>query len=171
LWEKVGESGAPAFTPGVPSLKEKVEQMFLGQYQHSLDSKGRLTIPVRYRELVAEGAYITQGFDRNLMVLTAAAFHNMSERVNQMSVTNPEARSLRRLIFSRGERVEVDRAGRILIPQFLREAAGLEGEAMVVGAGDFFEIWSPENWDQQSVQLEDPEANAQRFINFNIASG
>src|SRR5512145_1330440 len=107
--------------------------MFLGQYQHSLDNKGRLTIPVRYRELLAEGAYITQGFDRNLMVLTTSAFQGIAQRVNRMSVTDPEARSLRRLIYSHGEQVEVDKAGRILIPQFLREAAGLDGEAILVG--------------------------------------
>lgn len=145
--------------------------MFLGQYQHSLDNKGRLTIPARYRELLSEGAYITQGFDRNLMVMTASAFHAISVRVNQESVTDPAARSLRRLFFSRGERVEVDRAGRILIPQFLRDAAGLEGEAVIVGSGDYFEIWSPAIWNEQSAQLEDADANAQRFIDFNIASG
>jgi MraZ protein len=145
--------------------------MFLGQYQHSLDNKGRLTIPVRYRELLAEGAYITQGFDRNLMVLTTSAFQGIAQRVNRMSVTDPEARSLRRLIYSHGEQVEVDKAGRILIPQFLREAAGLDGEAILVGTGDYFEIWSPAYWEEQSVRLQDAEANAQRFSAFDISAG
>lgn len=145
--------------------------MFLGQYQHSLDNKGRLTIPVRYRELLEDGAYITQGFDRNLMVLTSATFEAISRRVNQMSVTDPAARSLRRLIYSSGERLEVDRAGRILIPQFLRDSAGLEGDAILVGAGDYFEIWSPATWTEQSTQLQDPDANAQRYIAFDISSG
>jgi MraZ protein len=145
--------------------------MFLGQYSHSLDNKGRLTIPARYRELLAEGAYITHGFDRNLMVLTAASFQAISQRVNQMSVTDPAARSLRRLIYSNGERLEVDKAGRILIPQFLRAAAGLGAEAILVGTGDYFEIWSPEIWNQQASQLQDAEANAQRYIAFDISSG
>jgi MraZ protein len=145
--------------------------MFLGQYQHSLDNKGRLTIPVRYRELLAEGAYITQGFDRNLMVLTTSAFQGIAQRVNRMSVTDPEARSLRRLIYSHGEQVEVDKAGRILIPLFLRDAAGLDGDAILVGAGDYFEIWSPAYWEEQSVRLQDAEANAQRFSAFDISAG
>jgi MraZ protein len=170
LWENVGESGAPELFRR-SGVKSEVEQMFLGQYQHSLDNKGRLTIPVRYRELLADGAYITQGFDRNLMVLTSAAFDAISQRVNQMSMTDPAARSLRRLIYSSGERLEVDRVGRILIPQFLREAAGLDGEAVLVGAGDYFEIWSPGGWQEQSTQLRDADTNAQRYIAFDISSG
>lgn len=145
--------------------------MFLGQYQHSLDNKGRLTIPVRYRDYLADGAYITQGFDRNLMVLTSSAFQAVSQRVNQISMTDPVARSLRRLIFSHGEQVEVDKAGRILIPQFLRESAGLASDVIIVGAGDYFEIWSPETWNDQSTQLQDTNANAQRFMAFDIPSG
>jgi MraZ protein len=152
-------------------IKERLEQMFLGQYQHNLDSKGRLTIPARYRELITEGAYITQGFDRNLMVMTKSAFELISRRVNQMSITDPTARLLRRLIFSGGEQVEVDKAGRILIPQFLREAVNLDTEAVVVGVGDYFEIWSPVQWSEQSDQLQDVEANAHRFLAFDISSG
>jgi MraZ protein len=75
------------------------------------------------------------------------------------------------LIFSNGERVEVDKAGRILIPQFLRQGAGLNGEAIVVGVGDYFEIWSPEHWAEQASRLQDTEANADLFAAFNISSG
>jgi MraZ protein len=169
LWEKVGESGAPE---GIRRLvvKTQEEQMFLGQYQHNIDSKGRLTVPARFRELLEEGAYVTQGFDRSLMVMTTNAFELISQRVRTMSITNPEARLLRRLIFSNGEHVEIDKAGRILIPQFLRQAAGLDGEAVVVGLGDYFEIWSPEEWDGQSTQLQDAEANAHRFAALDISS-
>jgi MraZ protein len=138
--------------------------MFLGKYQHSFDNKGRLTIPSRFREeLIAEGAYVTQGFDLNLMVLTASRFNRISERVGQMSVTEPNARILKRLIFSSAERVEVDKAGRILIPEFLRQYAGLQNQAIVVGAGDYFEIWSPESWSEQLTALQDTDTNKQRF--------
>jgi MraZ protein len=156
---------------GVLLIKGRLEQMFLGQYQHNLDSKGRLTIPARYRDLLTEGAYITQGFDRNLMVMTKSAFEMVSRRVNQMSITDPTVRLLRRLIFSGGEQVEVDKAGRILIPQFLRQAASLDGEAVVVGVGDYFEIWSPVQWSEQFEQLQDVDANAHRFLAFDISSG
>jgi MraZ protein len=145
--------------------------MFLGQYTHNLDNKGRLTIPARYRDLLLDGAYVTQGFDRNLIVMTVTAFENMSQNVKQMSITDSKARLLRRLIFSNGEKVEVDKAGRILIPQFLRLGAGLNGEAIVVGVGDYFEIWSPEHWGEQASRLQDAEANADLFSMFDISPG
>jgi MraZ protein len=143
--------------------------MFLGQYEHNIDEKGRMTIPARYRDLLQDGAFITAGFDQNLMVLTAANFEKLYTRVNQMSMTDFAARQLKRLIFSHAERVDVDRAGRVLLPQFLRESAALNDEAIVVGAGDYFEIWSPELWSQQSALLNDPEANAKRFAALDLS--
>jgi MraZ protein len=144
--------------------------MFLGQYQHTLDNKGRLTIPARYRDLLDDGAYLTQGFDRNLMVMTVSAFEALSRKVNSMSITDSRARLLRRLLFSNGERVEVDKAGRILIPQFLRQSASLDSDAIVVGGGDYFEIWSPGHWAEQAVRLNDAEANADLFSIFDISA-
>jgi MraZ protein len=142
----------------------EVEHMFLGQYQHSLDTKGRLTIPSRFRELlISDGAYVTLGFDNNLLLLTEPYFNRMSDRVSRKSLTEPNARLLKRLIFATAERVEVDKAGRILIPEFLRKAASLDGEAVIVGAGDYIEIWEPDRWSSQLAQLQDADANIQRF--------
>ena len=137
--------------------------MFLGRYEHTIDEKGRLIIPVRYRDLLENGAYLTQGFDRNLMVLDAPSFEKIYEHVNQMSMTDPVVRQLRRFIFSSAERVDIDRAGRMLLPQFLREVALLESTAIIVGVGDYFEIWSPQHWNQQNDILQDADANMQRF--------
>lgn len=144
--------------------------MFLGQYQHTLDNKGRLTIPARYRDLLDDGGYITQGFDRNLMVMTVPAFEALSHRVNSMSITDSRARLLRRFLFSSVERAEVDKAGRILIPQFLRQFASLDSEVVVVGGGDYFEIWSPVHWAEQAMKLSDAETNADLFSIFNISA-
>jgi MraZ protein len=145
--------------------------MFLGQFYHNLDAKGRLTVPARFRDLlVPDGAYVMQGFDHNLMVLPRLAFESLSQQINSQSVTDPKARMLRRLLFATADRVDVDRAGRILIPQFLRDAAGLQNSVVVVGSGDYFEVWSPEDWEAQAEQLQDVQANAERFVDFNIAS-
>lgn len=144
--------------------------MFLGQHQHTIDEKGRMTIPARYRDLLEEGAYITQGFDQNLMVMTAAAFERMAARVNQMSITDPTARQLRRLIFSNAERIEFDRAGRILIPLFLRSAAHMQNVGMVVGVGNHFEIWSLELWEANQAQFQDTDANAIKFESLDLSA-
>lgn len=142
--------------------------MFLGQFEHTIDDKGRLTIPSRYRELLVGGAYLTLGFDQNLMVLTAASFENISDSIRGTSVTDEDARSLKRWIFSNATWVEVDKAGRILIPQWLRSKCQLGSAAVVVGAGDFFEIWPPESWARHQENLQDPKTAARRFAAFNI---
>jgi MraZ protein len=146
--------------------------MFLGRFYHTLDDKGRLTIPARFRDLLLpDGAYVMQGFDKNLLVLPTAAFNVLSQEVNQKSMTDPTSRLLRRLVFSTANRLEFDRAGRILIPQFLRQSAGLDTDVVVVGAGRYFEIWSPDAWEAQDEQHQDAQANAQRFSAFDLTSG
>lgn len=145
--------------------------MFLGQYQHTLDEKGRLMIPARYRELLAAGAFITQGFDRCLMVMTDVHFREVYERINAMNMADRNARLLRRHILSNAYAVEIDRVGRILVPQNLRQAIGLNGEAIVAGQGEYFEVWTPADWNEQMDQLQDTEMNNQRFATLDLSRG
>lgn len=144
--------------------------MFLGQYQHNLDEKGRLMIPARFREMLEGGAIITQGFDRCLMVMSEVYFKQVYERLNAMNLTDPTARLLRRLILSNAYPVEVDKVGRILMPQNLRQFISLNGEAVVAGQGEYFEIWTVAEWDEQMVQIHDTEANTQRFATLDLSS-
>jgi len=145
--------------------------MFLGQYQHNLDEKGRLMIPSRYRELLAAGAFIMQGFDRCLMVMTESHFQEVYERINAMNMADPNARLLRRLILSTAYPVEIDKVGRILVPQMLRQVNGLDGEAVVAGQGEYFEVWNPADWNEQVNQLQDIEMNNQRFATLDLSRG
>ena len=142
--------------------------MFLGRFEHTIDEKGRITVPARFRELLADGAYVTQGFDRNLIVLPAPSFEQMYQNVNQMSMTDPVARQLKRFIFANAVQVDFDRAGRMLLPQYLRESVNLDGNAMLVGVGDYFEVWSPQNWAQQNELMQDTEATTLRFAALNL---
>jgi MraZ protein len=143
--------------------------MFLGQFQHSLDEKGRLMIPARYRELLAAGAFITQGFDKCLMVMTENYFKQVYDRINAMNLADPTARLLRRLILSNAYPVEVDKVGRILVPQNLRQVIALESEAIVAGQGEYFEVWTPAAWNEQVNQLQDIETNNQRFATLDLS--
>ncbi len=170
LWGIVGKSGAPGLT-GVSLLRRSVEHMFLGQYTHSVDSKGRLTVPVRFRASLASGAYVTQGFERNLMVYTTESFQRLAQRATTLSTTDPEARAVRRVIFGGATEVQLDSAGRILIPPFLREYAHLDSETTIVGAGEYFELWKASDWQEELGDVTDPEINAKRFINFDLSSG
>jgi len=142
--------------------------MFLNQYQHTFDNKGRLTIPSRFRELPEEGAFVVQGLYRNLMVLPPAAFEIIYTRLMAMSMTDPSARLLRHIILGNALRVAPDSAGRILISTNLREYANLQNDVVFVGQGDYFEIWSPDLWQEQQVQINDASTNAQRFATLDL---
>ncbi len=145
--------------------------MFFGQFYHNLDDKGRLTVPSRFREFLNPGgAFVMQGFEKNLMVFPAPTFQVISRRVQAMNMTDPKARLLRRLVYSNTDRVEMDKAGRFLLPQFLRQYANLQTGVVVVGSGDYFEIWSPEDWAAQSELLQDVQANADRFSALSLSS-
>jgi MraZ protein len=143
--------------------------MFLGQFQHNLDEKGRLMIPARFRELLAAGAFITQGFDKCLMVMTDVYFKQVYERLSAMNITDPTARLLRRLILSNAYPVDVDKIGRILVPPNLRQVIALDGEAIVAGQGEYFEVWTPGAWNEQMAQLQDTETNNQRFAALDLS--
>ena len=136
---------------------------FMGQYRHTVDPKGRVTIPARYRELIGESAIITQDFDRNLVVYPEPIFAAMADQVSaNTSITDPNARDLKRLLFSNADLVTPDGNGRILIPSFLREKNDLGSEVVLSGVGDYFEIWSSEEWDRRE-SLQDAAANVDRF--------
>jgi MraZ protein len=142
--------------------------MFFGQYSHSLDSKKRLTIPSRFRDDLKDGAYVVEGLDSNLMVFTSAVFEKIYQRISALTLTDESVRDLRRKFFGNAGYLEIDNAGRILIPDYLRDIAGIQNEAVVTGAGSYFEIWSPEAWSQCLTRLQDPAASKERFATLDI---
>lgn len=144
--------------------------MFIGQFRHALDSKGRLTIPVQFRSALSSGAVITQGFERNLIVYTLEDFRTLAKRATALSTTHPGARAIRRKLFGEAKVVQIDSSGRILIPDFLRAYADLTDSAAVVGSGEYFEIWNEPNWEQEAAELRDSESTAMRFIDFDLST-
>jgi MraZ protein len=120
--------------------------MFWGEFSHHLDEKGRLIIPARYRPQLSQGTILTRGLDRNLVIYPHSAWQSVSERLNQMPITDPTARALRRLLFSGAVEFSLDRQGRMLIPGYLRDYASLDGEVLIAGMETFLEIWEPSSW-------------------------
>jgi MraZ protein len=120
--------------------------VFLGEFEHTIDDKGRVAIPARFREELGEGLVLTRGFDRCLQAFPRPAWQRLAERVSALSLGNEEARLLRRLLFSGAAEVEVDRQGRILIPQNLREYGALAEQVVITGMDTYFELWSSERW-------------------------
>ncbi len=128
--------------------------MFLGRYAHNLDAKGRLAIPARYRDALAEGVVLTRGIDRCLALYPLAAWRPLAEKVAALPLTDADARNFRRLVFAEAADLELDGQGRILIPPDLRRYAEIERETFVVGVDTSIEIWSPARWETVSASLD-----------------
>jgi MraZ protein len=126
--------------------------MFLGQYRHSLDAKGRLAIPARFREHLPTGSVVTLAPDGALRVYPPAEWTAVTESLRLSAANEPTARALTRRLFAEAHEIEYDGQGRVLIPARLREAAGITNQAVVAGANNVVEIWNEGNW--QALQAE-----------------
>lgn len=144
--------------------------MFLGKYTTTLDENNRFSTPSRFRSRLIEGAYIVQGFDKNLWVLTASAFEKIYRIISVQNITDPLARLLLRMILSTTHEVMVDADGRIAIPSELKNFANIDKTVVVIGQGDYFEIWEPTLWEKQESQFSDTGANAGRFSSLAIVT-
>lgn len=127
--------------------------MFLGEYSHNLDDKGRLTLPARMRELLGVSVVVTRGLERCLLVFPAADFEKFLSGVNTVGMGGADVRGLSRYFSSKATEDSPDKQGRINLPQPLREHANLNGEVMVVGAFDHVELWNPALYEQQDAEL------------------
>jgi MraZ protein len=143
--------------------------MFLGKFEYTIDDKGRLTIPARYRNLLIDGAFILKGFDGNLIVMTTESFNKLASQVDETSITNPAARGLRRLIYSDASPVEIDKVGRFLLPSILREAAKIKTNVTIMGNGKYFEVWASEVLDEYQKSEENAQADAQLYTVFDLS--
>ena len=143
--------------------------MFFGQYHYPFDENYRVEIPENFRELLAGQVVVTQGFDRNILVLPVEAFQNLTRLVMALNIADPLARGLMRLLLGNASYSKIDQSGTISLQGSLKEFAGLQSGVVLVGQGKYFEVWSQASWHQQEVYLQDVEANSQRFTSLNLA--
>lgn len=133
--------------------------MFLGEYEHTLDDKGRLTLPARFREAFAGGCVVTRGMDGCLVVYTREAWDRfVSVRLEGLDPFSREARQMARFLFAGAAEAEPDRQGRVMIPPVLVGHAKLDREVVVAGVRDHVEIWDRATW---RAHLEDVEGSAE----------
>ena len=133
--------------------------MFMGEYNHTIDTKGRMIIPAKIREQLGEVCIVTQGLDNCLAIYTEEAWKKISAALQSQSSTKASVRALKRFVFGSAAELEYDKQGRVLIPVPLREYASLDKQAVIVGAGDHVEIWSREKYayydDQVAESMEE----------------
>lgn len=142
--------------------------MFLGEFNHTIDDKGRLTIPARYRPALATGIVVTRGLDGCLALYDTAGWDALAEQVDALPVTDRRARDFRRFIFGSAAEATPDRQGRVLVPAYLRQYAGIDGEVTIVGMNTFIEIWNRETWQAMRQDVENDEGNAERWAELGI---
>jgi len=122
--------------------------MFIGEFSHTIDAKGRVNIPAKFREQLGEVFYVTKGLDKSLFVFPEEEWQIFVDKLKNLPLTNPNARSFVRIFYSGASECSFDKQGRILITQPLREYGGLEKDVRVIGVGTRIEIWSVDNWEK-----------------------
>ena len=124
--------------------------MFYGEHEHTIDKKGRIIIPSRFREFFKEydikRCYITRGLDRCLFLFTEDEWKAQESKFKSMPFTNSESRKFNRLYFSGATQVECDAQGRILLPKYLKDFADIKRDIMIIGVSNRIEIWAKEMW-------------------------
>lgn len=128
--------------------------MFIGEYQHNLDTKGRLAIPVKFREKLAGGAIITRGLDHCLFVFAFKEWETLAQKLIALPLAQSNSRAFVRLMLAGAMEVEIDKQGRILTPDYLRKYAGLKKQAVIAGLYSRIEIWDSEKWQEYKTKTE-----------------
>jgi MraZ protein len=128
--------------------------MFLGEYHHNLDIKGRAAIPAKFRAELASGAIITRGLDSCLFVFTAKAWEVLAQKLTSLPLAQANSRAFARLMLAGAVDAELDVQGRVLIPEYLRRYASLQKEVIVAGLYNRLEIWNKDKWEEYKKRTE-----------------
>lgn len=130
-------------------------KLFLGEYDHVLDDRGRITLPRKIRqELSGDTIVLSRGFDHCVFGFDRESWEKEAEKHLEGNLTDSKSREIRRYLFAAAENVEIDRLGRILLPAQLKEYATIGRDIVVVGAGDHFELWEKLVWERQSATID-----------------
>ena len=128
--------------------------MFIGEYRHSLDDKGRLAIPVKFREDLESGAIVTRGLDGCLYVYTTAEWQKLADKLAAMPMSQSNSRAFARLMLAGAMDVSIDKQGRIVVPDYLRTYAGIKKNLVVAGLYNHLELWDEKAWNAYKQKTE-----------------
>ncbi len=128
--------------------------MFIGEYSHNLDDKGRLAVPVKFRASLKQGAVVTQGLDNCLFLYTKNEWRKLAEKLARLPINKANSRAFSRLMLAGAMDVDFDNQGRIMLPEYLRKSAGLKKKVIIAGLYDRLEIWDQLNWNKYKNNTE-----------------
>lgn len=141
--------------------------MFMGEYNHTIDTKGRVIVPSKFRETLGEEFVVTKGLDGCLFVYDNNEWSAFEEKLKSLPITNKDARAFVRFFLSGAASVEVDKQGRILLPGSLRDFAELQKDVVLIGVGSRIEIWSRERW-EGAATFEDMDEIAEHMADLGL---
>lgn len=128
--------------------------MLLGEYQHSIDEKGRLAIPAKFRKILASGVVVTKGLDGCLYLYPLSEWEKLAEKLSKLPINQADSRAFSRMVLAGASHAEIDSQGRALIPDYLRKYAGISSRAVIVGLYNRAEIWEEGRWQQYRTGIE-----------------
>jgi MraZ protein len=128
--------------------------MFIGEFHHTLDDKGRLAVPIKFRAALAEGAVVTRGLDRSLFLYPKTEWEKLAAKIAALPLGQSDTRAFARLMLAGAMDVEVDKSGRVTLPEYLRTYAGVAKNVVVTGLYDRLEIWDEEAWNVYASKTE-----------------
>ena len=142
--------------------------MFMGEYNHSIDAKGRLIIPSKFRDTLGDEFVVTKGLEGCLFVFEKYDFETFMDKLNEKSDLEAKVRKIKRFFISGAQEMEPDKQGRMLVPPVLREYAGLENEVVFAGVGGHIEIWDKAKW-EDVTSFDDINDIAEELSNIGIS--
>ena len=128
--------------------------MFIGEYQHNLDQKGRLAVPVKFRAKLAKGAVVTKGLDNCLFLYTKGEWEKLATKLASLPISKSNTRAFARLMLAGAMDVQLDKQGRIVLPEYLRKFAALKKKSIIAGLYNRLEIWDEANWNKYKTGTE-----------------
>jgi MraZ protein len=143
--------------------------MLLGEFEHTIDDKGRITVPAKFRGQLAIGLVVTKAIDPCLWLYPIDVWTELAEEIKDLPLTDPKAREFSRQVFGAASDSVPDKQGRVILPPYLRDYAGIDKQAVIIGLYDHCEIWNPERWrERQEESDNDPEGRAEQFASLGI---
>ena len=143
--------------------------MFIGEYQHATDEKGRIAVPAKFRATLGERAIVTRGLDRCLFLFSASDWETLAAKINSLPITQANSRAFSRLMLAGAMETELDAQGRILLPDYLRAYANIGKQAVVAGLYSRIEIWNDAAWKEYKERTEsDSDAIAEHLSELGI---
>ena len=128
--------------------------MFIGEYRHSIDEKGRLAVPAKFRSDLKSGAIVTRGLDGCLYIYTATEWKKLADKLSALPMSKANSRAFARLMLAGAMDVALDKQGRVILPEYLRKYAGLKKNIIVAGLYNHLELWNETAWEVYKKQTE-----------------